>query len=92
MAVPLAQLRLKALGFVDSINKMTQKERERYPTGIYADDYNRLRGMVVESKPELTELLPPEAEIMDNELYGKLSRQRFNEIGTFCQQIVNFLS
>lgn len=84
-------LMAKARAFTISIQKMDAKQREAVPSGEYGEDYNKLRNFVAVHYPQLEGLLPPRVTF-----YGGASRsftnQRYSEIDTFCEQIVQLLS
>jgi hypothetical protein len=81
----------KATGIIDTIQKLTPKEREARPNRVFIDDYNKLRKFALELAPDLEPLFPPEIEEVEN-AYG-MSRMpaTFAEICAYCQQIAGFL-
>lgn len=92
MAVSKEILRKKAFGIVQSIDAMPAAERTNMPTEVFGQDYNRLRAYAAESHPELEEVLPPPVDIAEYGLNGdRFSTQRYSEIRSFCQQLVELL-
>jgi hypothetical protein len=92
MAVSKELLRKKAFGIVQSIDAMPEKERTGQPTELFGEDYNKLRKLTAELQPDLVPVLPPSVEIAEYGMGGeRFSTQRYSEIRSFCQQIVELL-
>ena len=92
MEISNVDLRKKAQGFVQAIEKMTPKERDGRPTVTYGEDYNTLISMVHQANPGLQRLLPPTVKIINAQNGQKWCAQPYHEILTFCAEIVNLLS
>jgi hypothetical protein len=90
MAFSDEQLRAKAEGFVAAFSKMTAKQREQSVTTIVVNDYNNLRALIIEAKPELERLLPPKLEMIEG-MGIVLPNARYQDIHAFCEQIVAIL-
>ena len=70
---------------------MSPKERENLPNGKFGEDYNKLRQLALQLKPDLNELLPPEVEIYQTAARGTRSKQSYGEILSFSNQIIRLL-
>lgn len=92
MAIDIDHLIKKAIGFTESIRRMSQEERQRQPTKLYVDDYNKLRDLVTQLRPDLVDVLPPRVEF---DQMGTANRllcvQRYAEIDGFAEQIFQLL-
>ncbi len=81
----------KALGFTTAISKLSEYERQENPSEPFGQDYNRFRSLVMEKFPELESYLPPEAEIAELGYCGRCTVQKYGEICTFAEQILQLL-
>lgn len=91
MPVPLNQLHQKATGTVEAFGKMTAKQREQRLTPVAAEDYNKLRSLVLEAKPDLEAVLPPAVEIEQDGPYT-IPKATYQDVHAFTQQIANFIN
>jgi hypothetical protein len=91
MAVTKDQVKGKAAGIIGAIENMTPKEREDLPQAAFAEDYNKLRRLALEVQPNMTEVAPPEADVYQTAAHGMRSRQRYGDILSFTNQILNLL-
>jgi hypothetical protein len=91
MAMTKDVLKAKARGFTISIEKMNEKQRTSSPTGNFGEDYNRLRSLVLELRPDLQAALPPAVTINRGD-FGTYTRESYGEIDTYCEQIFQILS
>jgi hypothetical protein len=82
----------KALGILQSIEKMSVAERKQNPTAAFGEDYNKLHDLVSSNKPDLLPLMPPKAEICETMYSDFFSKQNYAEIHSFCSQIYQLLS
>ncbi len=93
MAIAKNVLAKKAMGFTESISKMTPAERCNQPTKLFGEDYNSLRSLAERDYPELSEILPPQVQFiqlgMNNEWF---TVQRYSEIHAFAEQMFHLLS
>lgn len=85
------QLRAKAEGFVTAFSKMTAKQREQWVSKIVAEDYNNLRTLVIEARPDLEKLLPPKVDAHGLERIVQGASARYQDIHAFCEQIAAIL-
>jgi len=85
-------LKAKARGFTIAIEKMNEKQRMSTPTGDFGEDYNRLRALVLELRPDLKPALPPGVTSFRAQSGETYTRQSFGEIDTYCEQIFQILS
>ena len=81
----------KALGFTNSITKLSREERIQNPSISYGRDYNSLRDSVDRTFPELKEFLPPKAELFQHDGFEGTT-QLYGEILSWCEQIYQLLS
>ena len=86
-----AQLKQKAMGFIQGIERMSDTAKKVQPNASYGEDFNRLRSMIEQVHPELKELLPPALHIFSPHPYPDRTRETYDEIATFCQQMANLL-
>lgn len=87
-------LRRKAFGIMKSIEAMNEKERAARPSQSFGANYNKLRDLCLDNKPELTELFPPPVVFEDygHEGYtNMLTEHNFSEIHTFCSELYHLL-
>jgi hypothetical protein len=91
MPINNASLKQKAIAFVQTIEKRKPEERKGVAHGTLAKDYNLLRKMTAELNPQLAPILPPEASLYDAVGGQRYSHESYDDICTFCQQIVNLL-
>jgi hypothetical protein len=91
MPINNAHLKQKAMAFVQTIQNR-KPEQKRGPThGSFAKDYNLLRQSMANLNPELEPILPPEASFFEAINGEQYAHQSYDDICTFCQQIVNLL-
>ena len=89
-------LKKKVWGIIQSIDKMTSKQKLTLPTSALGEDYNKLLKMVLEGNPEFEGLMPPHAETgyirstLENR--NPKTKQSFGEIHIYCSQIYELLS
>ena len=88
--VPKNIMMAKALGFTNSISKLSREERAKNPSGSFGSDYNSLRDNISISYPQLAALLPPSVDI-ERGSSGSFTRQNYGEIFTFAEQIYQML-
>ena len=81
----------KARGFTISIQKMDEKQRANSPSAEYGEDYNKLRNLVQQQHSGLSDVLPPPVQFYKGGVRVH-TLQRYSEIDTFCEQIVQLLS
>lgn len=92
MGLPIKLLRAKAKGYTESINRMLESERRESPSEAFGDDYNAFRLLVVDARPDLRPLVPPEVAYYNAMGGAVLCHQTFAEIATFCEVIYQLLS
>jgi hypothetical protein len=85
-------LMAKAHGITTSINKKSREERSSTPTGLFADDYNRLRDATAKAYPDLEPLLPPRVQLYEGGNNTMWSHQGYAEIDAFAEQIYQLLA
>ena len=85
-------LMAKALGITTSVNKKSREERSIKPTGLFGEDYNRLREATLEAFPHIKPLLPPLVTFYDGGNRTQWTHQSFSEIDTFAEQIYQLLA
>ncbi|HKP74855.1 MAG TPA: hypothetical protein VJT67_04895 [Longimicrobiaceae bacterium] len=81
----------KALGFTNAIGKLSREERMKNPSGTYGLDYNSLRESVLDTFPELSDLLPPSVTLATSQYGEKFTEEKYGEILTFCEQLFHLL-
>ena len=86
-----AHLKQKAEAFVQTIEKRSEKQKNAPAHGTLANDYNQLRKLTAEQNPELVAILPPTATLYNSVSGQQYSHESYDDICTFCQQIVNLL-
>lgn len=84
-------LAAKAHGFTSAYTKMNESERRGHPRGVYGEDYNRLRDLVIEQDPDLESLLPPAVTFYTTN-NSNWTLESFAIINTFCEQISQMLT
>lgn len=86
------QVRQKALAFVDSLSKLTAKEREQPPTVQYGREFNRLLELAKEAVPNIDDRLWPEpVGFKKPEYFDEITNATYGEIETYAHQIVNLI-
>jgi len=91
MVISRERLKAKAQGFIISIGKMDEKQRAQSPSQEYGRDYNNLLGLVLQAHSDLTNLLPPPVTFFEGNI-SWFTKQSYEEISTFCEQIYQLLS
>jgi hypothetical protein len=91
MALRRKDLMAKAAGITVSIGKKPAKDRDGKPSGMTADDYNRLRDAALAMFPHLGTLLPPRALTYEGGAGTRWSHQTWNEIDVYAEQIFQLL-
>lgn len=81
----------KALGFTNSITKLSSDERNRNPSKAFGEDYNRLRSAAGDKYPSIKEFLPPPVTLFDHDGFDGTA-QMFGEIFAWSEQIYQLLS
>jgi hypothetical protein len=92
MPISKEVLKAKARGFTISIGKMDEKQRAATPSVGFGEDYNRLRSLVLQVRPDLNSLLPPPVTFYGGGSGQDFTHERFGEIDTYCEQIFQILS
>ncbi len=92
-----AVLIAKARGITNSIEKMVETQRKAIPTGMYGENYNRLRENVASFlrhnyQGQGENLLPPNVDFFSNSSNRQFCHQSYGEIHTFCEEIAQILS
>ena len=77
----------KAQGLVLGLKDMPPQEREKRPSGAFADDYNQLRELVVKTYPEFESFLPPKAETTTRSDGVREAAHGFREFQGWATQI-----
>lgn len=94
MAENIEHLRYKALSIGNAIAKMSAAERKVMVTGELAADYNKLRAMTLEARPELENVLPPKIPIVDVVGTGAVKTQTASahvDLAAYCGTIGRLL-
>ena len=89
MDIKKEHLRIKAAGMINTLERMSQKEREVSPSGHFARDYNALRELVLRLEPSLQPVMPPDVPF--DEDFNDLPLANYAEIEAYCRQIREFL-
>ena len=92
MPVDKELLKAKARGITISIGKMDEKQRASTPSAEFGEDYNRLRTLVLQLRPDLAPLLPPPAAFYSGGSGLAFTHQSFGEIDAYCEQLFQLLS
>lgn len=92
MPVSKEILKAKARGITISIEKMNENQRTATPSGDFGEDYNRLRELVLQSRPDLGPVLPPAVRFYRSQGGSNFTQQSFGEIDAYCEQIFQILS
>jgi hypothetical protein len=71
---------------------MTPAERESSPSLAYAEDYNELRGQVIELLKGQEDLMPPLAVVWDHPTEGKVCRMRYAEFSSYLSVMTTALA
>ncbi len=82
----------KAMGITNAVSRKSHEERANRPSGLFADDYNRLRDLTAESFPDLEALLPPRVQTYEGGAGTRWSHQLYAEIDTFAEEIYQLLA
>jgi len=85
------QLRIKAEASASALVSLTAKQREQTPTSTIVGDYNKLRSLVIEAKPELEQLLPPTIEMIEASYSMPVPNARYQDLHAFFSQIAGLL-
>jgi hypothetical protein len=85
-------LMAKAKGITTSISRQPGDMRSRTPTGVFADDYNRLVELVLSRFPHLSPVLPPKAAKYQGGGGDWFSGHSYAEIDSFAEQLFQILS
>jgi hypothetical protein len=85
------QLRAKAESSAISLNILTAKQREQPVTTTIVDDYNNLRLLVIEAKPEIERLLPPKVDMIKGSYGLESPNARYQDLQTFYAQLAGIL-
>jgi hypothetical protein len=88
MPASVEQLVAKARATVEALRGMTVKEREQYPTVTFANDYNNFRRLVLEARPDLADIAPPQ--VGKHSDYD-LATSKFAEMHAYYQQFAELL-
>ena len=92
MSTMRKNLMAKSQGITVAINKKSREERSNVPTGVFADDYNRLHDLTAEAFPDLNAFLPPRVDTYNGGAGTRWSHQGYAEIDTFAEQIYQLLA
>jgi hypothetical protein len=72
---------------------MDEKQRASTPSGEFGEDYNRLRSLVLQLRPDLAPVLPPPVAFYSGGSSGRaFTHQSFGEIDAYCEQLFQLLS
>jgi hypothetical protein len=85
-------LMAKALGITTSINRKSREERSNQPSGLFGEDYNRLRDFAAQSFPAIEPLMPPRVTLYSGGNNTRWTQETYIEIDAFAQQIYEMLS
>jgi hypothetical protein len=85
------QLRAKAEAAATSLNTLTAKQREQPVTTTIVDDYNNFRLLVIEAKPDIERLLPPNVAMIEGSYGVESPNARYQDIHLFYSQIAGIL-
>jgi len=89
MAIDPKQVRQKAKSFVESLERLTAKQREQAPSAHYAKDFNRLLELAKEAAPSVDpRVWPQPLEIVEHDM-GEQVLARYAEIETYARQILS---
>lgn len=84
----------QAKAFVDSIAKLTAKERGETPPAHFGQQYNRLREMAMELKPDIDpRSWPPAINVITSGFTGaSYSQAKYVDIATYARTILGHFS
>lgn len=90
--MPLSEdlLRIKASATLTALKALSAKQREQSVTKSMGEDFNKLREMVLEARPDLEPLLPAKLELIEG-MTGDGFNERYQDLHAYCEQIVAFL-
>lgn len=88
MAITKDQVRASAQAFVDTLSKLTAKQREQEPESRLARELNRLIELAEEVAPEIDERLWPVPIKVDDHPIRDRVFGRYADIETAARQIV----
>ena len=91
MSVDKKHIATKANALIGTLNRQSAKEREQQPSGDFANDYNNLRKLALEIKPDLKDVFPPEVKVQT--FQGRTTVfAHYIEILSYINQINDFLA
>lgn len=91
MSIDQSQVRALAKAFVETLEKLTPKERERHPELRYGQEMNKLIQLAQEVAPEVDKRLWPQP-LQTNEPHrGQPVLGRYEDIETAARQILGLL-
>jgi hypothetical protein len=89
MPLEQSQIRLKAKAFVDSLERLTAKQRDQMPSPQYVSEYNTLLQHAKEAAPQVDlTMWPPPIQMEDAGMGVTQVRARYVEIETYARQIL----
>ncbi|NRD45956.1 hypothetical protein [Corallococcus exiguus] len=93
MPIEPHQVRSQAKAFVDSLSKMSAKQREQEPTPQFANQFNRLLELARQAVPDVDPQLWPTAVSVTPSLGGGHLRvgARYTEIEVYARQVLSLL-
>jgi hypothetical protein len=90
MPVSASEVSAMASVFVDTIGKMSAKEREKTPTMPFAERFNNILVLAKEAAPDVDSRLWPEP-IKQTDGTTRMVNAHYGEIETYASQIVQLL-
>lgn len=88
MGVTPHEVRANAKAFIDSLERLSAKQREQMPSRQFAEQFNRLLEVARETAPQVDHRLwPPPLEVTEHMGVVQVS-SRYAEIETYARQVL----
>ena len=92
MAVETEDVKGLADAFVDTLEKLSPKEREQQPSAALGENYNNVLQLAKESMPGINaRLWPKPVEVYESASGRHLTRGTYADLETFARQITHLL-
>jgi hypothetical protein len=92
MAIDNLILKKKTSGIMQAIEKLSHFEREKHPTHLLGEDYNKLLNEIEATNPHLKDILPPKTQFLKFTGGRHVTSQTFGEILVYTTQLYHLLS
>ena len=82
----------KLFGLIQSIEKMSEKDKYQLPTHDFGEEVNKLFQMARDENPALKEFIPGDLEFSDYDIQGRKVSTPWHEIHSKLNQLYQLLN